>query len=852
LQTLFGDNAPFLRCVVLKLRLKSLSLSQKLLGGLLAISLAFTATGTVAAYVMFRDRAEQMRVGDLALYVKQRTKAEQAMFVQLRGKHQSATQALVERYDHLDPKQAVRDFDRLYPLGADGTRRSIPLLSTGVPSGNDRLYGLTGFLSDGASLSDEDKRLLMAVTYVVRSSGEADRAIFDNFYFASPTSHIVMFAPDHPEKISFYNHDAPASLKIGELDLVKMTLPAANPQGATGCTKLTPLLTDRTHKTMLSACVTPIYLHGRYVGAWADSMQMGSHFLSALNESRPGATNLIIDEQGSLIAYPGFVTTDYVTAPAVHTYEDKLQLHDVARMIRAQNREFGVVESPDGQHLVAYGHIDARWYFLMTLPKAEVNRAASQSALPLLAIGLLGALAQAGLILLWARSLFVKPLERLVRDAAAGPQERDGGSDRLESRSDEIGDLARALTAERACSQALTTGLEDRVRERTAELDRANQAKTSFLATMSHELRTPLNGVIALSHLLAERQTHDEEKEMAALIISSGRLLEQVLTDILDFSKIEAGQLSLDEAPFDLAVCLRRVAELHRAAAEAKGLTLTWRADEAAAGAVMGDELRVTQVLSNFLSNAVKFTDRGEVSLEVSRGPEGVLFAVHDSGIGFPEEVGARLFQRFEQADASITRRFGGTGLGLAICASLTEMMGGRVWAESEPGVGSVFYAQLNLPPADLESAAETEEGVDPAVLLGGCRVLLAEDHPVNQRVVSLILEPLGVDLVIVGDGAEAIEAEAAGRYDVILMDLHMPKVDGLTAIRTIRAAEGARSSAATPIVALTADALAEHVAATRAAGANYHLAKPIRPDALIQILAEILSSAPARDEAAA
>lgn len=835
----------------MKARLKSLSLSQKLLGGLLAISLAFTATGTVAAYVMFRDRAEQMRVADLSMYVKQRTKSEQTMFEQVRSKHQSATQALLERYDHIDPKQAVRDFDRFYPLAADGTRRSAPELSTGVQSGNDRLYGMTAFMAKGAEVSDAEKQLLMAATYVVRASGEADRASFDNFYFVQPSGRLVMFAPDHPEKISFYSHDAPASLNVSKLDLVRMSLPQNNPAGSTGCTKLTPLLTDPTHKTMLSACVTPVYVHGRFVGAWADSMQMGSHFLSAMRETLPGASNLIIDEQGSLIAYPGFVTTAYVTAPAVHTYEADLRLHEVARRIRAQNREFGVIDSPDGKDLIAYGHVDARWYFLMTLPKAAVNKAASQSALPLLAIGLIGALVQAGLILLWARSLFVKPLEQLVRDAA-GTGGDPNATDRLEARTDEIGDLARALTAERATAQALTTGLEDRVRERTAELDRANQAKSSFLATMSHELRTPLNGVVALSHLLAERQTTDEDREMAALIISSGRLLEQVLTDILDFSKIEAGQLSLNREPFDLAVCVRRVAELHRAAAVAKGLTLTWHVDEAAAGGVLGDELRITQVLSNFLSNAVKFTDRGQVSVEVSRDAEGVLFAVRDTGIGFSEDVGQRLFNRFEQADASITRRFGGTGLGLAICASLSEMMGGQVWAQSEPGVGSVFFARVNLPLADLADSADADDGVETDALLAGRRVLLAEDHPVNQRVVSLILEPLGVDLTIVGDGEQAIAAEAAERYDAILMDLHMPKVDGLAAIRAIRAAEAARSAPPTPIVALTADALAEHMAATHAAGANHHLAKPIRPDALVAVLAEVLGGWDARGAAVA
>ncbi|THD50908.1 histidine kinase dimerization/phospho-acceptor domain-containing protein, partial [Phenylobacterium sp.] len=639
-------------------RLKSLSLSQKLLGGLLAISLAFTATGTIAAFVMFRDRAEQMRVSDLSLYVKQRTKSEQAMFEQVRGKHLSATIALEERYDNIDPKQAVRDFDRLFPLEADGTRRSVPELASGLTLGGDRLYGLTAFLGHGADFTVDDKRLIMAIARVVHASGEANRAIFDNFYFATPNSRLVMFSPDHAEKIAFYNHDAPADLKLATMDLVQMSLPQNNPRLDTGCTKLTPLLTDPTHKSMVSACTTPVYLHGHYVGAWADTMPMGSHFLSAMREAIPGATNLIIDEQGSLIAYPGFVTSKYVTAPAIQSYERRLQLHDVARAIRAQGREFGVISSPDGQNLVAYGHIDARWYFLITLPTAAVTSAASQSALPLLAIGLIGALAQAALILLWARSLFVRPLEQLVRDAAGA--EPDAAGERLDARSDEIGALARALTAERATAQALTTGLEDRVRERTAELDRANQAKTSFLATMSHELRTPLNGVVALSHLLAERQTNPEDREMAALIISSGRLLEQVLTDILDFSKIEAGQLSLDAAPFDLAVCVRRVAELHRATAEAKGLTLTWSVERGVAAGVLGDELRLTQVLSNFLSNAVKFTDTGQVALEVTEADGGMRFAVRDSGIGFTPEVGSRLFQRFEQADASITRRFGG------------------------------------------------------------------------------------------------------------------------------------------------------------------------------------------------
>ncbi|MBS0296742.1 MAG: response regulator [Proteobacteria bacterium] len=841
----------------MKFKLPPLTLSQKLLGGLLAISLAFTATASVTAYLLFRDRAQQQRVEDLALYVKQRTKTEQALFEQLRVKHTAATNALIERYEHMDTAEAVRLFDRWFPLQPDGTRRSLPALASGVTQpGGERLYGMTAFIADGAKVTAEEKRLLLATAYVVRGSGEADRGFFDNFYFATPSNRMVMFAPDHPEKIAFYSHIAAADLDLAKLDLVKVSLPANNPSGVTACTKLTPLLTDPTHKTMVSACVTPVYLHGRYIGTWADTIPMGSYFLRTIKDTLPGANTLIIDEQGSLIAAPGLETAD-VTAPVVKDYEKRLRLRDLARAIRAQKREAGVVVSPDGQDLVAYGHIDARWYFLMSLPKAAVNRDASLSALPLLLLGLVGALGQAALILLWTRSLVVRPLEQLAQPEGSHAK---GVSQGLESRSDEIGALARALADERARSQALMAGLEERVRERTAELDRANQAKSSFLATMSHELRTPLNGVIALSDLLARRQTHAEDKEMAGLIVSSGRLLEQVLTDILDFSKIEAGQMSLAREPFDLGVCVRRVAELHRASAEAKGLRLTWALHADAAGGALGDEVRLTQILSNFLSNAVKFTEAGEVTLEVARDDQGLLFTVRDTGIGFSEEVAQRLFQRFEQADLSITRRFGGTGLGLAICASLAGIMGGRVWAESEPGVGSRFYAALPLEPVELAQAAEDIDAEADSVPLVGRRVLLAEDHPANQRVISLILEPLGVDLTIVGDGelavaAEAEAASAGAAFDLILMDLHMPKLDGLSATRAIRAAEQRRGPerepGRTPIVALTADALAEHAEMTRKAGADFHMAKPIRPDALVRLVAEILMTRPAASEAA-
>jgi signal transduction histidine kinase len=410
----------------------------------------------------------------------------------------------------------------------------------------------------------------------------------------------------------------------------------------------------------------------------------------------------------------------------------------------------------------------------------------------------------------------------------------DRALNELGARDDEIGIIARRLQA-----QALPrppTLIEAEVAARTSELEAANRAKADFLANMSHELRTPLNGVIALADLLGREQTTARGRETAELIAASARLLEQVLTDILDFSKIEAGELQLYDVDFDVAECVSRIAELHRASAEKKGLTLRWSVAPDAAGRRRGDDVRITQILSNLLSNAVKFTEAGEVALSVEAGQDGWAFSVRDTGVGFSDEVRARLFRRFEQADGSITRRFGGTGLGLAICASLAGLMGGSIEAVSEPGAGSTFTVTLPLAPAEAlaEPEAEAEEGY---VDLAGLKVLLAEDHPTNQKVIALILEPLGVELTTVADGRAAVDAVAQGDFDVVLMDMQMPVLDGLSAAREIRAREEVEMLFPACIIALTANALPEHEELTRAAGMDAHMSKPIRPRELIGLL---------------
>ena len=366
----------------------------------------------------------------------------------------------------------------------------------------------------------------------------------------------------------------------------------------------------------------------------------------------------------------------------------------------------------------------------------------------------------------------------------------------------------------------------------------ANRAKSEFLANMSHEIRTPLNGVMGVASALSRTDLTPAQAEMVGLIETSGQTLEAILADVLDLARIESGRLELKPEPFDLGVCLKSAVALFQPGAAEKGLALTLAVDDSASGAFVGDAVRIRQILCNLLSNAVKFTGRGGIRLEAGRAADGRLsIAVIDSGIGFDAEVKERLFERFEQADGSITRRFGGTGLGLAISRALAEAMGGSLEAQSTPGAGSRFTLSV-----DLErwtgSLQETVRTASPDLMDARApRVLLAEDHAINRKVVELLFGGAGIELTSVENGAEAVEAAAGADFDLILMDMQMPVMDGLTAIRAIRPAEAAASRPRMAIWALSANALPEHVAASLAAGADGHLSKPVSAKALFDAL---------------
>ncbi|MCG2663963.1 ATP-binding protein [Brevundimonas sp.] len=374
----------------------------------------------------------------------------------------------------------------------------------------------------------------------------------------------------------------------------------------------------------------------------------------------------------------------------------------------------------------------------------------------------------------------------------------------------------------------------------------ASQSKSAFLANMSHEIRTPLKGVVGMADLLCRADLKPAHREIAEIIKASGATLEHLLSDILDIAKVEAGEITMEVRPFHLGDTVRAPTALIRLKAEEKGLAVVLEIEQPADEMVAGDQGRVRQILSNLISNAIKFTAIGQVTVTVSRREDGaVRLRVRDTGVGF--EMGkADIFRRFEQADGTITRRYGGSGLGLAISRELAERMGGRLDCTSILGVGSDFWADLPLAPEACVVKA-TEAPTADTELERRLSILAADDHSTNLRVVELILAQFGADVTGVANGAEAVAAFKVGTFDLVLMDMQMPVLDGLSAVRQIREWEASRGPTATPILMLTANAMAEHRAAGEAAGADGHIPKPITSEALIHAIAAALD-APSAD----
>jgi signal transduction histidine kinase/ActR/RegA family two-component response regulator len=386
-----------------------------------------------------------------------------------------------------------------------------------------------------------------------------------------------------------------------------------------------------------------------------------------------------------------------------------------------------------------------------------------------------------------------------------------------------------------------------------AAAETASLAKSSFLATMSHEIRTPLNGILGMAQAMQADPLADVQRERLRVIRRSGETLLSLLNDALDFSQIEAGKLALHEAPFDMEHVTRGAVATFAPLAAKKGLSFEFTIDEAAKGTFRGDTVRIRQILYNLVSNALKFTETGGVGVAVSHTDGRLALEVADSGVGIAPDRLTALFDPFVQGDGSATRRHGGAGLGLTICRSLAELMGGSIAISSVEGKGSIFKVTLPMPRiADAEPASAPQPAAAETQDAAPIRILAAEDNAVNQLVLRTLLSQAGLEPTMVDNGAEAVEAWKRGGWDLILMDVQMPVMDGVTATREIRAAEVAEARPKTPIIAVTANAMAHQVADYAAAGMDDVVPKPLDAAKLFLAIERALDACAEHEHAAA
>lgn len=820
------------------------SLAWRVLGTILLTTLLISIAATGLTALSFWRDIERQQLDTVSAYIRERALRTTAMFDEIRDAHVTAIEALDRRMATLDDAVVEREFDRLFPLAEDGTRRSIDALFDGYADGSgDYRFGVGAFIGPQDEVPLERKRLLLASYYVVDRGGEMLGQRIRNLYLFTPDDELVISASARPDRLAFYRREAPADFSISSAPFAALVLPESNPEGRFVCDELSQAVFVQNRESLTTGCFTPVRVDGIHLGAFGTTIPLQDYFRDAMNDAPPNGQNVFINAAGQLIAHADLLQGE-ITTTSVAQLAAELDIEQIHSAVQASGRAFGALVSPDGRWVAAYGQMSGPdWYFVTLFDHAALQREAFMEASLILGFGVLAVALQGFLLYLTILRFVINPLGQLNRrfaDHRAGDAQEPAFQELLGDAS-EIGDLARTLEIQRQQKESLLAELEDRVEARTRELEQANQAKSDFIANMSHELRTPLNGISGLAHALESELDSAEKKEQARMIRASGETLNLLLSDILDMSKIDAGKLELASDDASIRELVRDTFTLFASSAEGKGLAYKLNLDDSVPETGRIDKLRLRQSLSNLLSNAIKFTDKGAVTVEASAEHAGsdclLKLVVSDTGIGMSEQVQEQLFQPFSQADATTATRFGGTGLGLYISRSLARLMGGDLTVVSQEQQGSRFtlvVKVLDTANAPRPTAPRTPQDIanDPEFRdLHGTRILLVEDNLVNRQVARAYLKPLEAEVIEAHDGKAALDALDSGQFDFVLMDVRMPVMDGLEATRNIRARTDAAATA--PIIALTANASPEDAQECFAAGMDSFAAKPLSPEAL-------------------
>jgi signal transduction histidine kinase/ActR/RegA family two-component response regulator len=554
---------------------------------------------------------------------------------------------------------------------------------------------------------------------------------------------------------------------------------------------------------------------------------------------------LVMDLKGQLVFRSGRRTSPAPGLPSVAELAEPHEHHDLAG--EADHRVSSLVRGADGTPVAAV---------VVAYPLATLQADRNGLLLRVAGVGTLALLVVLALLWVGLSRVLVRPLDRVV-DAVARLRAGDRQA-RVQLPAASAGELALLADGFNGLVQTVTLREQELLAARDAA-EQASRAKSQFLAIMSHELRTPLNAVLGMAEVLARSPLDERQQRLLGQMRTSGRLLADIIADLLDLSTIEAGRMRVAVLPFRLRDTVTDAVERCRAEAERRGLWLTLDLDPALPERVLGDALRVQQVLGNLLSNALKFTEKGGVRVTVSPSGPALRVAVADTGVGIDEEFLPHVYEAFRQADGSMSRRFGGSGLGLSIARALCDAMGGRIDVASRPGRGTTcgFYVPVRPPvgvdraPAPLPPDAGSQPVRAPA-LRAQHDVLLIEDNEGNREFVLQCLAGARWRLSVAREGTEGLARLYDRRYDVVLLDWQLPGIDGAALLKALRALEAREGWVRTPVIAVTAHASAQQRQACLDAGVDDFLAKPFMPDALDQALERALALAAERRRQAA